>query len=508
MVYKWLLGAALGCSLVGPICPVLAQEPQSPLERLKSRNAEARWTELKESMQQPRRRPGQAAPRSNAAPAPPPPRTATVANPEWVAPPQKVRPALAAPAAEPQASLAPVSQPVSLFEDTEAWRAAENSAQTFPLPAPVPATLGRIAELQPAPDPLSGQQPNLQSPATLTVSVPEVPLDGADVVLSQENIVSPAQTTEPTVNETETHSGKLNTGTARPFPNAATTVPDASRVSAAVVEVTVPTPDAIAGRAAAGIPMPPALPAVQLRPEEVFSPTGDGAPLLVPNPQAFNVAATPPTVEPRHLPELPATVTPNPAEFLPPMPETEATPLRTALADLPPAPEGTTETAVEVEATAVEMLFRPISRIEPFHDYSPSGVKPTSAANDPRNRTPKILPLPASGSVERAFATTEFQWEAANVFHNPLYFEDTELERYGHTYPFGLQPVASLAKFGVQTAALPYQIALNPVWRQQYPLGYYRPGDPAPPLFYQMPFDSKAAVTAAGVYTGLFFVFP
>ena len=37
----------------------------------------------------------------------------------------------------------------------------------------------------------------------------------------------------------------------------------------------------------------------------------------------------------------------------------------------------------------------------------------------------------------------------------------------------------SATKFGVQLAGLPYQMALAPVHKREYPLGYYRAGDPA-----------------------------
>jgi hypothetical protein len=151
------------------------------------------------------------------------------------------------------------------------------------------------------------------------------------------------------------------------------------------------------------------------------------------------------------------------------------------------------------------LQFRSIQEIEPFHDYAPGGNADQQLSNA---RMPEISPLPVSGSVERAYAMTEYQWEAANVFHNPLYFEDMALERYGHAYPLGIQPVASLAKFGVQVVGLPYQMALDPVCREHYALGYYRPGDCAPKLRYQIPWNTRAAATATGVYTGMFFIFP
>jgi hypothetical protein len=108
----------------------------------------------------------------------------------------------------------------------------------------------------------------------------------------------------------------------------------------------------------------------------------------------------------------------------------------------------------------------------------------------------------------RNFGDSLYLWEASNLWHNPLYFEDAPLERYGHTYPHLIQPFASVGKFGLQLVHLPYQMAINPVWKRVYPLGWYRPGECAPKLHYQIPLNLDAAATEAGVMTGLFFLIP
>ncbi len=91
--------------------------------------------------------------------------------------------------------------------------------------------------------------------------------------------------------------------------------------------------------------------------------------------------------------------------------------------------------------------------------------------------------------------------------YNPLYFQDVQLERYGHTYGC-LQPAVSLGRFGVQLIGLPYQMALDPPCKCVYPLGYYRPGECAPKLCYQIPLNARAAVDAAGFYSGLGVILP
>jgi hypothetical protein len=59
--------------------------------------------------------------------------------------------------------------------------------------------------------------------------------------------------------------------------------------------------------------------------------------------------------------------------------------------------------------------------------------------------------------------------------HKPLYFEEVQLERYGHTAGPVRQPFISGAHFFVNLAALPYKMAINPPHECQYALGYYRP---------------------------------
>lgn len=161
--------------------------------------------------------------------------------------------------------------------------------------------------------------------------------------------------------------------------------------------------------------------------------------------------------------------------------------------------------------------FRRISEIQPFYDYTPGGGDPAkflcpipvgSAERDPLNVCPEPIPLPEEGSIERYFAHVHYYWEPSNLFHNPLYFEDVALERYGHTYPDVVQPFVSLGKFGVQVVGLPYTMLLDRPLACQYALGYYRPGDCAPYLTYQVPINLKAAAAAGGIYTGLFFLFP
>ena len=69
-----------------------------------------------------------------------------------------------------------------------------------------------------------------------------------------------------------------------------------------------------------------------------------------------------------------------------------------------------------------------------------------------------------------------YAWAAPNIKHNPLYFEDVALERYGQTKGLFRQPVASGLHFLKSAAFLPYHSIYDPVHSCDGPLGYCRPG--------------------------------
>lgn len=170
--------------------------------------------------------------------------------------------------------------------------------------------------------------------------------------------------------------------------------------------------------------------------------------------------------------------------------------------------------------------LKSITEIMPYFDYEPDDEvrmddpcrnlcpRPDGAPCDvyaeggSPPECPEEVPLGDDQFAERLFAESLFAWEASNLYHLPLYFEDAPLERYGHTYPSCLQPFASAGKFSAQLLGLPYQMAIDPICKKRYALGWYRPGECAPKLHYQVPWNTQAAAVQAGVYTGLFFLFP
>lgn len=102
----------------------------------------------------------------------------------------------------------------------------------------------------------------------------------------------------------------------------------------------------------------------------------------------------------------------------------------------------------------------------------------------------------------RNWSRLTMTWKATSACHRPLYFEETQLERYGHTTGPISQTFVSGAHFFLNIAALPYKMSINPPNECQYPLGYYRPGSCAPWLLPPVPISLKGALIEAGIVVG------
>lgn len=107
---------------------------------------------------------------------------------------------------------------------------------------------------------------------------------------------------------------------------------------------------------------------------------------------------------------------------------------------------------------------------------------------------------------QRHWAPQSFTWTASSLCHKPLYFENQQLERYGHTHGPVLQPFHSAAHFFVSLATLPYATAIHPPTECRYALGYYRPGNCAPWLKDPIPISLEGIKRQAVVTTGLSFI--
>lgn len=116
--------------------------------------------------------------------------------------------------------------------------------------------------------------------------------------------------------------------------------------------------------------------------------------------------------------------------------------------------------------------------------------------------------LIASHYMNHNFTPSTMTWYASNLCHKPLYFEDIQLERYGHTKGPIRQPVRSAARFLGQAFLLPYQMSLNPPTECQYPLGLFRPGNCAPYLRQPFPWERRSVGYQAAAMAGAFLLIP
>jgi hypothetical protein len=150
--------------------------------------------------------------------------------------------------------------------------------------------------------------------------------------------------------------------------------------------------------------------------------------------------------------------------------------------------------------------LKSIRDIQPFHDYQPGTHIEQDL--DPEFVAPAEVELGEVADGVRNYEAILYQWNASNLHHNPLYFQDAGLERYGHVHHELVQPFVSVGKFGLQLVGLPYQMTIDPACRKQYALGWYSPGECAPKQVNQIPWNSTAALNQAAVVTGLSFAIP
>ncbi len=135
------------------------------------------------------------------------------------------------------------------------------------------------------------------------------------------------------------------------------------------------------------------------------------------------------------------------------------------------------ETAYQ-DTTSDPQKLRSIREILPYADYRPEMKVETGL--DPTLKAPEEIELSDEAHAPRQLDPILYQWQASNLYHYPLYFEDPSLERYGHSHDELLQPLVSIGRFGFQLGGLPYQMTIDPVCKKRYSLGWYRPGECAP----------------------------
>jgi hypothetical protein len=108
----------------------------------------------------------------------------------------------------------------------------------------------------------------------------------------------------------------------------------------------------------------------------------------------------------------------------------------------------------------------------------------------------------------RCWEQTTYMWKASAMCHKPLYFEDEQLERYGHSFTPCIEPFVSGAHFFATIPVLPYCMGVEPPNECIYALGHYRPGDCAPYMCNPIPLSCRGALFEAGAVAGIGAAFP
>ncbi|MGL4594606.1 MAG: hypothetical protein ACRCUY_07755 [Thermoguttaceae bacterium] len=121
---------------------------------------------------------------------------------------------------------------------------------------------------------------------------------------------------------------------------------------------------------------------------------------------------------------------------------------------------------------------------------------------------PKECPLITTQYLGRHFNRTCFQWTASALATKGAYFENAQLERYGHSACPTLQPIFSGARFFLTIPMLPYKMGLNPPNECVYTLGYYRVGNCAPYMLDPFPISVRAILFEAAAVGGAVAVIP
>jgi len=198
----------------------------------------------------------------------------------------------------------------------------------------------------------------------------------------------------------------------------------------------------------------------------------------------------------------------RPAAWLPvPPPEAEKSPAQPAPADASPAaPKYILKAGPESVLKAVPELERQLT--EPRSEYvencpSPKQLKSIRSITDSiRPSSPDVPPECTLGEVSfqsRTWRPVCYTWTAPGTYSRPLYFEDVQLERYGHSTGYWTEPFLSAGKFFATVPLLPYFMGVYPPYEHQYSLGYYRPGGWAPSTLDPFPISVRGAL-----YEGLF----
>jgi hypothetical protein len=179
---------------------------------------------------------------------------------------------------------------------------------------------------------------------------------------------------------------------------------------------------------------------------------------------------------------------------------------------LPAPPDGASPQGAAVDEPGADWRPKPLGELT-TNTVLPGGVLPRDYWAE---RTPQHLAYFDPCGATRGWNVNNFNWVASCLCHNPLYFEEVNLERYGYGCGcYGpccttcIQSASSMAHFFGNVVALPYKMGVDCPMECDYTLGHYRPGS-CPPRRWHCCSRCSAlgAMSASGVAVGLIFLIP
>jgi hypothetical protein len=179
---------------------------------------------------------------------------------------------------------------------------------------------------------------------------------------------------------------------------------------------------------------------------------------------------------------------------------------------LPSPPDGASLRGALTDEPGADWSPKPLSELT-TNTVLPGGVLPRDYW---RERSPQHVAFFDECGSTRGWPVHSFNWVASCLCHNPLYFEEVNLERYGYgcgcfgpCCATGAQSLCSAAHFFGTVVALPYEMGVDCPTECDYTLGHYRPGSCPPNRFHCCTRCSATGGLSAGaVATGLIFLIP
>jgi len=157
--------------------------------------------------------------------------------------------------------------------------------------------------------------------------------------------------------------------------------------------------------------------------------------------------------------------------------------------------------AATKDAPKVDLSIRPINSISlNIAPQTRGDLPPNLAQENMRGELPHLL-------QDRPYEPWNYYWTATAFAHRPLYFEQVNVERYGHNAGC-LQPAFSAAHFFVTIPILPYKMGMDHPNECIYTLGHSRPGDCAAWERHELRWSLCGAIAQGAVTTGLVFLIP